>query len=334
VRVGVASNCAQGYLDHMLDRLGMGRFVEEARCLDSPRVRSKADMIADLLEAFGTRSAVFVGDRATDRDAAWENGLPHVHCDFGFASAGEEVAAEGCIEDLGALAAVLAGREAWIAEALERAGCLRALASANAPIAIGVTGAPAAGKTLFARDAARVFRAHGVPAVAASLDAYPRPPDARGSAAPGPDGDHLGFAFDLDRVARELLEPHAGGAHAIPAAEPGAAPPDVLVLEGPFLLDPRLRPRLARVIALDVGEELVLRRAAARIPRGGDPDPLIRLHRHNLPAYRAFAERYPAARHADLVLDAANPLGPAPVGSAGSAGSAGRPGLDPAAGAG
>jgi phosphoglycolate phosphatase-like HAD superfamily hydrolase/uridine kinase len=312
VRIGVASNCAQGYLDHMLGRLGLGEFVESARCLDSRGVRSKADMIGQLLREFGTRSAVFVGDRATDRDAAWENGLPHVHCDFGFAPDGERVASEARIEDLGGLPRMLAAREEWIAAALERAGCLRDLAAAHAPIAIGITGPSASGKSLFARDAAAVFRARGVPALAAALDDHARDDGDRG-APPGPDGDHLGFACDLGRLAAELFEPLAAGSLCAPGDNRGDAaagePVDVLVLEGPFLLDPRVRARLARVIALEVPEELALRRAAARIPPDGDARALVRLHRTELPAERAFAARYPAAGHADLVLDAANPLG-------------------------
>jgi hypothetical protein len=133
-----------------------------------------------------------------------------------------------------------------------------------------------------------------------------------GGAPPGPDGDHLGYACDLGRLAAELFEPLAAGRLRAPGAGANGArgePVDVLVLEGPFLLDPRVRARLARVIALEVPEELALRRAAARIPPDGDARALVRLHRSELPAQRAFAARYPAAGHADLVLDAANPLG-------------------------
>ncbi len=304
VRLGIASNCAQGYLDHMLGELGFGTLVDEARCLDSPRVANKADMIADLLRAFGTRRAVFVGDRQSDRDAAWANGLPHVHCRFGFAPAGEPTAAEAVIEDLGELPSVLARRRTWIEGALEAAGALRALSSASAPIAVGVTGPPAAGKTLFARDAAAVFRSHGVPARVASLEDFP----ARGGAAAGEADPLLGF--DLARLERELLDPLAAGAL---ASEPGPEPADVLVLEGPFLLDPRLRTRLAAVLHLEAPEELLLRRAAARIPRGEDPGPVVELHRRGLPAYRRFSARYPPSG-ADLVLAAANPLGLDPGG--------------------
>ena len=84
----------------------------------------------------------------------------------------------------------------------------------------------------------------------------------------------------------------------------------MLLLEGGYLLDPRLRPRLVRVLQLELPEPQLLRRAAARVPVGAGPEGLAALHRRDLPAYRAFSARYPAADHADLVLDGSNPLGP------------------------
>ncbi len=105
VRVGVASNCSGAYLDQMMRGLGLEQWVEEPRCLDSAGIRDKADMVEDLLLTFGTRHAVMVGDRTGDRDAAWANGLPHVHLARGYAARGEEVDAEGRIPGMDALVA-------------------------------------------------------------------------------------------------------------------------------------------------------------------------------------------------------------------------------------
>ena len=85
VSIGIASNCGQGYLDRVTASLGLERWVQESRCLDSPGVGDKAAMIADLLLAFDTRSAVMVGDRLVDQRAARANGLPHVHVRSGYA---------------------------------------------------------------------------------------------------------------------------------------------------------------------------------------------------------------------------------------------------------
>ena len=104
VRLGIASNCAKAYLDSMLRMLKLGELVDEARCLQSPGVAKKADMLADLLETFGTTSAVMVGDRASDGEAARANGLPFVHLASGFAPPGERIE---CDARIGALAELL-----------------------------------------------------------------------------------------------------------------------------------------------------------------------------------------------------------------------------------
>ena len=117
VRLGIASNCAPEYLELMLTRVGLGRWIEEGRCLASPGVRDKADMIEDLLHTFGTRSAVMVGDRAGDRDAAWANGLPHVHVPRGYGGGEDDVEAE----------AVLAGMEQLVPACLRRETAVEAL---------------------------------------------------------------------------------------------------------------------------------------------------------------------------------------------------------------
>ena len=92
LRLGIASNCSDRYLELMLTRIGLDRWIEEARCLDSYGVRDKADMIQDLLLTFDTRSAVMVGDRLGDAEAAHANGLPHVHLEGPIRPRAERVA--------------------------------------------------------------------------------------------------------------------------------------------------------------------------------------------------------------------------------------------------
>jgi len=140
VRTGIASNCSAEYLAAMMDGLGLAEWIEEGRCLDSPGIVDKAAMIEDLMLTFGTRRVVFVGDRAGDRDAAWANGVPHVHLARGYAAAGEQVEAEAVIEGMDALLPRLRARASWVATLAEAGSVL------------GVTGGPAAGKTLLAEE--------------------------------------------------------------------------------------------------------------------------------------------------------------------------------------
>jgi phosphoglycolate phosphatase len=76
VQLGIASNCGHDYLIHMMEALGLQQWVKEARCLDTPGIRTKTDMVADLLLNFGTKSAVMIGDRAGDMNAGRANDLP------------------------------------------------------------------------------------------------------------------------------------------------------------------------------------------------------------------------------------------------------------------
>lgn len=300
--LGIASNCQQSYLERMLDALALRPFVRGAWCRESPGITGKGAMVARLLADFGTRSAVMVGDRASDRDAAWENGIPHVHCAFGFAQGDEAVEAEGRIASLRELVPLLERRGRWIERALERVG-----AFARSGLRLGVTGAPGAGKTLFARDAARLLQARGRPAAAVSLADFA----AGGGGDGGASGaDPLAAVVDLARLERELLRPHESGAEVVlrvpdllgqPAVPAGAT----LVLDGPLLLGARLRTGLDRVIHLELPERLGWQRLRGRDGAAAATRTLERL----LPLQRALEQRFPPRVAADLVLDGTNPLG-------------------------
>lgn len=293
VRIGIASNCGRDYLASMMNGLGLARWVEEARCLDSAGTPTKTDMVADLLSRFETRSAVMVGDRLGDRDAAWSNGLPHVHLARGFAPAGEDVEAEAVIECMVELVPRLERRTAWIEGALDRLVPDRA----RPPRTIGVTGPPGSGKSYFARDAARLL---GGRTEIAALEDHLRP---------GAEQDLGSTAFvaaarPLDLVVQEF--DLAALDARIAAAPPGAT----VIVHGAFLAHPALRPKLDRLVHLEIDEALCLRRLAGRDARTHGAESLLRLRRHLLPASRAFDAAVPPREHADLVLDAGNPLGP------------------------
>jgi phosphoglycolate phosphatase-like HAD superfamily hydrolase len=316
VRIGIASNCSQSYLDHMLNVLGVARFAEEARCLDSPGVHNKGDMIASLLESFDTRSAVFVGDRVGDRDSAWSNSIPHVHCAFGFAGRGEEIEAQAVIEDLGELIPRLSKRAAWVDDCLERAGLFRGSRRPN--FSVAVTGLPLSGKSLFAREAVLACRARGIPAALAELNHWRREAAAEDNQREDPlDG------IDIERLRDELLLPLGrGDALSLDLLEVdhlGIEHPrhlelesgGILFLVGEGLLDPRLAGDLERSLWLEVSEEEVLRRAAGREGRALGPGPLEALRSGRLARARTHRERYDPRRLADWVVEAENPLGPA-----------------------
>jgi len=315
VRIGVASNCGQDYLDAMMKGLGLSKWVEEARCLDSPGTTSKALMVANLLDTFGTRAAVMVGDRQGDRDAAWENGLPHVHFTRGFAEVGEEVPCEASIEEMSELVPRLEKRTKWIESALKGLGVFEK----GGPRTVAITGHTGSGKTLFARDCARLIEEKGRRAAVVALESFLKngltldEMASTGFWAAEKPLDQLERTFDVEKLIEKVIEPHrAGKSVSVPRDEtkvdvPGDA---VLVLTGLFLLHPRVRPAIERVIHLEVSESQSLRRIAGRDARKNGPESLLAVRRHHLPTQRAFDEIVKPAEMADLVLDAENLLGP------------------------
>lgn len=297
-KLGIASNCSQAYLDAMLRDLRLGELVGEARCLQSPGIASKSDMLADLLETFETRSAVMVGDRSSDGTAARENGLPFVHIASGFAPAGESIESDATIHSLRELLPQLQRRTRWIS------GELDALLAHGRTL--GLTGRSGSGKTLFARDAAHVLRARGVEVAVIAFDAFLRPVHAR-SATPHASADHLAHAFDLARLEEAVLAPRRRGAPTLAGPWGSAVPAEaVLLLEGLFLADPRVAGSLDALAILDVPGSLLEARLRAR-----EPVPAVRerfLERF-LPAQAAFDARSDL-RAPTRRIPAANVLGP------------------------
>jgi len=317
-KLGIASNCGQDYLDAMMNGLGLARWIHEARCLDSPGARTKAAMVGDLVEAFGTRSAVMVGDRLGDRDSAWENGLPHVHYSRGFAAADEPVPCEATIDDMGELVPRLERRTGWIEEALSKLGFSKA-ARSGAPKSLGITGHSGSGKTIFARDCERILRAWGGSGAVVSVDDFLKPGiteeelASTGFYSVDRPLEHLEHAFDVDALVTQVIDPHARGKSvSLERGEKRIEIPRgaVLILQGLFLLHPRVRPSIERAIHLEVSEGQSLRRVAGRDARRQGPESLLRVRRHYLPIQRAFDEAVLPQESADLVLDAENALGP------------------------
>ena len=314
-RLGVASNCGQDYLDSMMHGLGLDRWIEEGRCLDSPGTTSKALMVANLLDTFGTRAAVMVGDRRSDRDAAWENGLPHVHFTRGFAEKGEEVPCEASIEEMTELVPRLEKRTAWIEGALGKLGVL----AKGGPRVIGITGHTGSGKTMFAHDCARVIEERGRKASVLALETFLRngvtveEMATTGFWAAEKPLDQLERTYDVERLIVMVIEPHRAGKkisverNGTSVEVPAEA---VLVLQGLFLLHPSVRPALEKAIYLDVSEGQSLRRIAGRDAKKHGPESLLAVRRHHLPTQRAFDEVVKPSEKADLVLDAENLLGP------------------------
>ena len=101
VRLALASNCGQVYMNAISEGQRLGELTDWQFCLDSEGVATKADMVRNAI-AVASRSldldrparSVFVGDRETDLEAAREHGVPFVWRANPYCELGEF--AEGC----------------------------------------------------------------------------------------------------------------------------------------------------------------------------------------------------------------------------------------------
>ncbi|MFT4542365.1 MAG: phosphoglycolate phosphatase-like HAD superfamily hydrolase/cytidylate kinase [Planctomycetota bacterium] len=287
VRTGIASNCHNSYLFAMWDGLGLRDWMDEARCLQSPGIRNKADMIQDLLETFGTRRAFMVGDRMGDRDSAWANGLPHVHLARGYAGLDERVECEAIIDGFDSLLPMM-DRKAR--EMDELAHQLAVSAPGNI---IGVTGCACSGKTLFAESLARALQSQGQTARVIAITEFlsERPELERA------ESDPLLYAashVDFEALQQRLAE-----------LDEADAP---IILEGAFLAHPAIRPKIDFLIHLDAPRAICLRRLAGRDGRLSGVASTQKTAFELLPLQEAFEKLLLPAEHADLVLTTANLL--------------------------
>ena len=246
-------------------------------------------MVEDLLLTFGTRSAVMVGDRAGDRDAAWANGIPHMHLARGYAVAGEQVEAEAVLLGLDQLPARLDARHV----ALD--GWIDALEVPSAGATIGIAGKALSGRSLFARDLARRFEARGRSTQVVASAAH-----MRADWCPAANPDPLlesAAAIDLDALADQLARPREEGV--------------VRLVEGPGLLHPRVGVHLDRQLWLDVPPAVAERRALGRDGRLAGPK-AVELAFGRWRALDLAVAASVSMGNLGVVVDAGNALEPVP----------------------
>ena len=98
-RLFIVSNCQGGYIEAFYESSGLGKyFTGKLCCGDTGKV--KADNIKLIIERFGLRSPVYVGDTALDESSAREAGIPFIWAAYGFGRAEKYDAKLGSITEL------------------------------------------------------------------------------------------------------------------------------------------------------------------------------------------------------------------------------------------
>lgn len=103
-----ASNCGTGYLELVLDTQELRPYFTSPLCLESVNGRRKADILAEHFRRYDSKSAIMVGDRNSDIEAADVFDVPTIGCAFGFGDPEELAGARAIIHSLDELPAVIA----------------------------------------------------------------------------------------------------------------------------------------------------------------------------------------------------------------------------------
>jgi uridine kinase len=176
---------------------------------------------------------------------------------------------------------------------------------------VAVDGPDAAGKTTLA-DA--VAAALPVPVVRASVDGFHNPSRVRRRLGDLSAEGYYSDAFDLTALAQQLLDPFSSGAKRVrtqvfdlaadrPAESTPIVVPEqaVLVVDGVFLLRPRLRDWWTLRVYLQVSPETSLERGLAR--DGDGPEVRRRYQERYLPAQQMYRMMADPVGKAHIVVD-------------------------------
>ena len=79
----VVSNCQDGYIQAFFAGTGLGKYFTDFECAGRTD-RPKAENIALVVEKYGLKNPVYVGDTALDGKSAAAAGVPFIHANYGF----------------------------------------------------------------------------------------------------------------------------------------------------------------------------------------------------------------------------------------------------------
>lgn len=106
----IASNGLTEYLNAIVSYYNLDNWVTETFSIQQIESLNKSDLVQSIIEKYGITNAAVVGDRLSDINAAKDNGLVAIGCNFDFAQEDELSQADIVIEDLLVLKTILTYR--------------------------------------------------------------------------------------------------------------------------------------------------------------------------------------------------------------------------------
>ncbi|MDM5194028.1 NIF family HAD-type phosphatase [Bacillus hominis] len=103
----IASNGLTEYLQAIVSYYDLDQWVTETFSIEQIQSLNKSDLVKSILKKYDIKEAVVVGDRLSDINAAKDNGLIAIGCNFDFAQEEELAHADLVINDLMKLKGIL-----------------------------------------------------------------------------------------------------------------------------------------------------------------------------------------------------------------------------------
>ncbi|MDY0393966.1 HAD hydrolase-like protein [Virgibacillus halophilus] len=103
----IASNGLVEYLQAIVSYYDLDNWVTETFSIQQIQTLDKGDLVKTILKKYDIRNAAVVGDRLSDINAAKDNGLIAIGCNFDFAQVNELTQADFVIDDLIELKTIL-----------------------------------------------------------------------------------------------------------------------------------------------------------------------------------------------------------------------------------
>ncbi|MCM3638464.1 HAD hydrolase-like protein [Sporosarcina luteola] len=96
----IASNGLIGYLEAIVSYYRLDRWVTETFSIEQIDSMNKSHLVRSIVQKYGITNGAVVGDRLSDINAAKDNGLLAIGCNFDFAKEDELAQADIIIDDL------------------------------------------------------------------------------------------------------------------------------------------------------------------------------------------------------------------------------------------
>ncbi|MGG5737083.1 MULTISPECIES: HAD family hydrolase [Bacillus cereus group] len=103
----IASNGLTDYLKAIVSHYDLEQWVTETFSIEQISSLNKGDLVKNILKKYDLKEAAVVGDRLSDINAAKDNGLIAIGCNFDFAQEDELAHADLVIDDLMELKGIL-----------------------------------------------------------------------------------------------------------------------------------------------------------------------------------------------------------------------------------